>query len=336
MNASYNLKTFSKMSMKFIRKSAGILVVSAIIGASLHAQDRNDVIKAYNEGAKSAQTDPSSAIKAFETVITLSEKVGESSADLKQKAMQVLPGLYIKVAVAAMNEKKPFPEIMKTAKTAVKVAEKYGTQTHKDNASKIMVQAYNTMATTYFGQNDFQNALTSFDSLLMLNPGYINAIYNKALIFIKQNNATAFEQTIDSYLEKVKAANDELKIKQASTMALEYFRSAGSKANQEEKPDEALALLNKAAKYGDDKDLFYYFADVYNKQKNFNSGAEYAKRGLDLETGVAEAKAKFWFQLGLAQSGKGQIADACVSFKNSTYGAFVEASKAERKNLKCQ
>jgi Tfp pilus assembly protein PilF len=322
--------------MKFIRKSAGILVISAIFSSSLHAQDRNDVIKAYNEGAKSAQTDPSAAIKAFENVITLSEKVGESATDLRQKALQILPGLYIKVAVAAMNEKKPVPEIMTTAKNAVKVAEKYGTQTHKDNASKIMVQAYNTMATTYFSQNDFQNALTSFDSVLMLNPDYINAIYNKALIYIKQNNATAFEQTIDSYLEKVKAAKDEQKIKQASTMALEYFRSAGSKAIQAEKPDEALALLNKAAKYGDDKDLFYYFADVYNKQKNFNSGAEYAKRGLDLETGEAEAKAKFWFQLGLAQAGKGLTADACASFKNSIYGAFVEASKAERKNLKCQ
>lgn len=319
-----------------MRKTAGILVVSAIIGTSLHAQDRNDVIKAYNEGAKSAQTDVPAAIKAFEDVITLSDKVGESAADLRQKAVQVLPGLYIKIAVAAMNDKKPVTEIMTTAKTAVKVAEKYGTQTHKDNASKIMVQAYNTMATTYFSQNDFQNALAAFDSLLLINPGYINAIYNKALIYIKQNNATAFEQTIDSYLEKVKAANDEQKVKQASTMALEYFRSAGSKANQAEKPDEALALLNKAAKYGDDKDLFYYFADVYNKQKNFDSGAEYAKRGLDLEAGDAGAKAKFWFQLGIAQAGKGQTAAACASFKNSTYGAFAEASKAERKNLKCE
>jgi hypothetical protein len=31
--------------------------------------------------------------------------------------------------------------------------------------------------------------------------------------------------------------------------------------------------FEKASKYGDDKDLFYYFSDVYNKQKNFNSAA---------------------------------------------------------------
>jgi hypothetical protein len=75
---------------------------------------------------------------------------------------------------------------------------------------------------------------------------------------------------------------------------------------------------------------------VYNKKKNFDSAAEYAKKGLDLETGAAEAKAKYWFQLGLAQAGKGQTTDACASFKNSMFGAFLEGSKAERKNLKCE
>ena len=113
-------------------------------------------------------------------------------------------------------------------------------------------------------------------------------------------------------------------------MALEYFRAAGSQANQADKLDEALVSLNKAAKYGDDKDLFYYFADVYNKQKNFDNGTEYAQKGLALETGAAEAKAKFYFQLALAQAGKGQTADACASFKNAMYGAFADPSKAAK------
>jgi hypothetical protein len=324
------------MRMKLIRKSAGILVLSAIIVTNLHAQTRNDVVTAYNEGAKAAQTDAVTAISAFEKAISLADQVGTEAADLKEKATKVLPGLYIKVAIAAVTDKKPAQEIIKSAKTASAIAEKYGTATHKENAAKLVVQGYNILATNYFSQNDLNNALLAFDSLLAINPGYVNAIYNKALIFIKQNNADAYEQTIDIYIEKLKSVNDTAKIKQASKQALEYFRGAGSKANQSDKSDEALVLLNKAAKYGDDKDLFYYFADVNNKKKNYNSGAEYAKRGLDLETGAAEAKAKFWFQLGLAQAGKGLTADACASFKNSTYGAFAEASKAERKNLKCE
>jgi len=324
------------MNIKVMRKIAGILAISVITGVSLRAQERNDVIAAYNEGAKSMQTDTQAAIKAFENVIILSDKVGENANDLKQKAMQVLPGLYNKAALAALNEKKPAQETIKAAKAAVATAEKYGNATHKSNAGKILVQAYNSLGTGYFTQNDYENALLTFDSLLVINPDYVNAVYNKALIYIKQNNSDSFEQTIDLYLEKLKSGNDTARIKQASTVALEYFRSFGSRANQAENLDEALALLNKAAKYGDDKDLFYFFSDVYNKKENFESGAEYAQKGLDLETGDAEAKAKFYYQLAVAQAGKGQTSDACASFKNAMYGPFADASKAQSKNLKCQ
>lgn len=324
------------MIAELLKKVAGILVVSVVMVTVAMAQDRNAVIQAFNEGAKATQTDVPAAIKAFETTITLADQVGETAADLKQKASAALPGLYVKVVSAAITEKKPAPEIMKAARTAVAVAEKYGTQVQKDNASKILVQAFNVQATGYFTKNDFPNALLTFDSLLAVNPENVNAIYNKALIYVKQNNSDSFEQTIDAYLVKVKAANDEPKSKQASTLALGYFRAAGSKANQAEKLDDALALLTKASKYGDDKDLFYYFSDIYNKQKNFDKGLEYAQRGLDLETGAAEAKAKFYFQLGLAQEGKGLKAEACSSFKNSAFGPFAEPSKIQQKNLKCQ
>jgi tetratricopeptide (TPR) repeat protein len=192
------------------------------------------------------------------------------------------------------------------------------------------------MAAEYFTNNDYENALLAYDSVLLVNPDYLTGIYNKALIYMRQNNVEDFEQTVDQFIEKAKAANDEEKVNQASTLALEYFRAAGSQANQAENLDEALIMFDKAAKYGEDKDLFYFYADVYNKQKNFNSGAEFAQKGLDLETGDAEAKAKFYYQLAVAQAGKGQTANACASFKNALYGPFADAAKAQRTNLKCE
>jgi tetratricopeptide (TPR) repeat protein len=324
------------MDIKVMRKIAGVLFLSFIIGTGLNAQVRNDVIKFYNEGAKAMQTDVSAAIEAFENVIVLSDQVGETTDDLKQKAIQVLTGLYFKVAYNYLNEKKPAPEIIKAAKTAAAAAEKYGNATNKANSEKILVQVYSTIATGYFTSNDYENALLAFDSVLLINPSYLTAIYNKALIYIRQNNNDAFEETIDSFLEKLESGKDDERAKQASTLALEYFRAAGSRANQADNLDEALVLLNKAAKYGNDKDLFYYFADVYNKQGNFDRGAEYAQQGLDLETGDTEAKAKFYYQLAVAQVGKGQTTNACASFKNAMYGAFAEASKAQRTNLKCE
>lgn len=324
------------MDIKRLSKIAWILVIFVLAVTRINAQERNDVIKSYNEGAKAMQTDPKAAIAAFENVITLSDKVGETAADLKQKAVQVLPGLYVKVANAAITEKKPAPEIIKAAKTAAAVAEKYGNTTGKGNAEKLLVQGYYNMGTGFFTQKDYDNALKAFDSVLVINPDYTAAIYNKALIFRSQNNAASFEESIDLFLGKLDTLKEAEKVKQASTLALEYFRASGSQANQANNLDEALGLLNKAAKYGDDKDLFYYFADVFNKQKNFDKGAESAQKGLALETGAAEAKAKFFFQLGLAQAGKGQTADACASFKNAMFGPFAAPSKAERTNLKCQ
>ncbi|MBK7710666.1 MAG: hypothetical protein IPJ37_06790 [Bacteroidales bacterium] len=324
------------MNMKVTGKISGMLIVSFILGANLSAQTRNDVVNAYNEGAKAMQTDPKTAIEAFEKVVVLSDQVGETATDLKQKAVQVLPGLYVKAASGTVSEKKPAPEIIKAAKNAAAAAEKYGSTASKENAMKILVQGYYNMGTDYFTKKDYPNALLAFDSLLVINPGYLNAIYNKALIARSQNNAPAFEENIDLFLEKVKSNNDSVKVKQASKLALEYFRASGSQANQANKLDDAITMLNKAAKYGDDKDLFYFFADVYNKQKNFDSGAEYAQKGLALETGSPEAKAKFYFQLALAQAGKGQNPEACASFKNAMYGPFAEPSKAQRANMKCQ
>lgn len=315
---------------------AGMIVVSALFGVSLSAQDRNEVIAVYNEGAKAMQTDVPAAIAAFEKVITLSDQVGETADDLKQKAVQVLPGLYYKLAATAYNEKKPTEEIIQAAKTAYAMADKYGSAAHKENSNKILVNGYYRMATDFFSANDFDNALLAFDSVLTLNPDHIASIYNKALIYKNQDDAAAFEENIDLFLGKLVPEKDDEKAVTAKGVAIEYFRAAGSKASAANKLDEALGLLNKAAKYGDDKTLFYFFADVYNKQNNFKSGAEYAQKGLDLETGDAEAKAMFYYQLAVAQAGKGETSAACASFRNALYGPFAEAAKAQRTNLKCE
>lgn len=320
-------------SKKFILM---LLLISAFMGAIVKAQDRNDVITVYNEGAKAVKTDVKASIESFEKAIALADQVGETADDLKQKAKQVLPGLYFKIAYNNLNEKKPAQEIIRTAKEAIAAADRYESKANKANAEKVLVQGYNILGGEYFANKEYDSALATFDSLLAVKPDYNNAIFNKSLIYIKQNNPLAVEESIDLFIGKAKSSNDSARVNQASTKALEYFRAAGSQASQADKLDEALSLLDKGSKYGEDKDLCYYYADVYNKKEQFDKGSEFAQKGLALETGDNEAKAKFYFQLGLAQEGKGQKDDACVSFKNALFGPFSDASKAKRTNLKCQ
>jgi len=112
------------MNMKTMRRLALILIVTTIISANLNAQTRSEVIDAYNEGAKTMQTDVNAAIQAFEKVVVLSDKVGETAADLKQKAVQVLPGLYVRLASSTLTDKKPASETIKYAKRAMAAIKK--------------------------------------------------------------------------------------------------------------------------------------------------------------------------------------------------------------------
>jgi tetratricopeptide (TPR) repeat protein len=322
------------MKIRNLAKTAGLLVVLVLSTVTIKAQGRNEVIKAYNEGASVVQTDPQAAIKAFEKVVTLSAQVGDSAADLRQKAVKVLPSLYYNIASDALTAKKPAAEVILAAKKAVAAAEKYENPNTKQNSNLLLIKGYNNLAGEYFSKDDYPNALASFDSVLAINPEYSSTIYNKSLILMKQGNSDEFEKNIDKFITINKA--DEAKVKQASNLALGYFRAAGAKADQANKLDESLASLNKAAKYGDDKDLNYYFAEVYNKQKAYDKGLDAAQKGLALETGAPEAKAKFYFQIALAQEGKGQTAEACASFTNANFGVFAAPSKVKRANLKCK
>ncbi|NMC41335.1 MAG: hypothetical protein GYA43_09230, partial [Bacteroidales bacterium] len=195
-----------------------ILLITIFISSRFlaSAQERNDVIRAYNEGAKTIQTDVPAAIKAFEEAIAIAEKVGEPANDLKEKVKNILPGLYVRVALNSLNDKKPAVETAAAARNALKVAELYGNKTARGNAVKILVQAYNAMTIDYFNNKDYENALKTTDSLLALDPDYLTAINNRALIYRAQGNSVAFEQAIDMLIEKSRAANDTARVKQAS------------------------------------------------------------------------------------------------------------------------
>ncbi len=104
---------------------AGITVVSAVFGVGPGAQDGNEIIAVYNEGAKAMQTDVPVAIAAFEKVVTLSDQVRETANDLKQNTVKALPGLYNTLAAAVYNEKKSAVEIRSAVKLPDAMSGKY-------------------------------------------------------------------------------------------------------------------------------------------------------------------------------------------------------------------
>jgi tetratricopeptide (TPR) repeat protein len=217
------------------------------------------------------------------------------------------------------------------------VAEKYSDPNVKESTQKLLIQAYTNMASNYINTKENPKAIQAFDSVLMINPEHLPSIYNKALMYRGLDDSPKFTETIDLYIGKLQATGDAAKLEQANKVARDYFRIAASKANQANKVTDAVNLLNTASKYGTDKNLCYQYASVYNKQKKFDLAADFAQKGLDLETDTApEAKAKYYYELGTAQAGKGDTAAACETLKNALFGPFLPAAKAQRTNMKCQ
>ncbi len=322
------------MNTVMMKKITGFVAALACI-VSLHAQVYNDAAIAYNKGVATFTTDVDSAIFYFEDCLRICDVLGDTAIGIKMQASQVLPNLYFQKAYNLLTTDKNIDGALKASKKTMEVAKKYDDATTIDKTEKLMIQAYATMGSTYFSNNEPEKAISAFDSVLAINPDHLTALYNKSLTYKKMNNPDKYGEAIDIYLEKLKAAGETAKAEQASRSALEYFRGLASKANRDNKLTEAIELLNTACKYSEDKDVYYYYAAVYNKQKKYADAAINAQKGLDMETGTPEDKAKFYYELGVAQAGKGDTANACNSFKNSMYGTFLEASKGQRTNLKC-
>lgn len=318
--------------MTTLKKLAGFILTACIFTTSINAQSKNEAIEAYNQGVGLMKTDTKGAINSFEKSIQISEQVGDSAADLKDKAIAVLPDLYYQLAYKSYTDKN-IPGAVKASKKTIEVAKKYNNDKSKERAETLLTQLYVLQGSTYFKNNENEKALSAFDSALLVNPGFTKALLNKALIYRKMDNAQLFGETIDKFIEK--SGDDTVQTQQAKKLAVDYYRTSGAKANQAKKVDEALNFLNTAGKYGEDKDVYYQLANIYNKQKKFDEAAENAQKGLDLETGAADAKAKFYYELAVALAGKGETENACANFKNALYGPFLAPSKAQMTNLKC-
>lgn len=322
--------------MTTIKKILGFIVVALLSATYSVAQTQAEARDCYNRGIGLMTTDVIAAISSVDSCITICSTIGDSAANaLKDKASQFICELTYQKMSKQYAADKNVNVALATSKEAIRLSDLYGNIKVKEKTQKYMLQLYTSMGANYFKTKDLANAVKAFDSALVINPNYNKAILNKALAYKGLNDAAKFGEAIDLYITKVKAENDTVQLAAANKQAMDFYRSAGSKANAANKLDDALASLNTALKYGNDEDVYYYLADVYNKQKKYDDALVNAQKGLDMETGAPEAKAKFYWALGTAQLGKGDKAAACGSFKNSMYGPFAEPSKAQIKNNKC-
>ncbi len=320
-----------------IKRIAGVFMLVSAMITGVMAQEKNDAINLFNQGVEQMKANDPKAVETFEKCVAICEQIGDSAADIKSKAIGVIPNLYYKKAFNLLTVDKNIPLAIGASKVTLKVAEKYNDPNVVEDVKRLLVQGYTNMAAGYVGAKENNNAILAFDSVLMINPDHIPSLYNKALMYRGLDDEDKFVESIDLYISKLKEAGDTTKLAQANKVARDYFRIAGGKANQANKLSEALASLNKALKYGTDNNVHYQLASVYNKQGKSELAIENAQKGLSLETtDTPEAKAKYYYEWGSALNKMGKTSEACETLKNAMYGPFLQAAKAQRTNLKCQ
>ncbi len=324
--------------MKKLMRTVIFAVIGIFLCNTLHSQQtytQADAATLYNQSIQIMKTDLSAAIDLVDSCLKICAIVGDSAIEIQTRAEQFLCDLQLRYSSQLYYTDKKINEALISTKKAIQISEKYKNESIKEKSEKLLAQIYTSLGNNYFKEKAFEKAIVAFDSALILNPELYKMALNKALVYKAMNKPTEFGNTIDEYIELAAKKNDTAQVSFAKKQAIDYFRALGSKANSANKLNDAIELLNKALVYGEDKDVYYYLSDVYNKQKKYNEAINAAEKGLALETGNAEAKAKFYYSLGVAQLGKGLKDEACESFKNAMYGQFVQAAKAQRINNKC-
>jgi len=313
----------------------GLLTGAFMLAAvAIQAQTKYEAAATYKNAAELFSTNYIAAIDSFEKCIKICEIVGAEADEVKSGAVKVLPGLYQKKMISLTNDKK-FPEALLASKKTMEVAEKYQDAAVAENVKTAQVNLYTGLGFNLQKAGDNASAVLNFDSALVINPNFTKAIFGKALSYMRTGESPKVIENID--LAMVKAGSDSVTFKQYQKTARDYFKGAGLKSKQAKKATEALDNFNTSLKYGEDKDVYYNIANINNSQKKYDIAILNAQKGLALETGADDAKAKYLYELAAAQAGKGMVSEACGNYKSAMINKQFEAAcKAQLTNLKCK
>lgn len=325
MNAMKNLKT------------AGLLCAALfLLVMSGNAQTKEDVIKAFNEGAASIKTkDYAKVVASFQQVIDLGTKVGAESDSIRKIAESNIANFQLKLALTVNDNKaSTTADILSSFQKAKDLADKYGDTSTSANVAGILPKIYTNMAMTAFKANDLPGALANFDKVIELQPGNTQAYFNKAIIYKKQNLFDPMLQSLTKSIELATKSSDTATVRKAKAILETEYMITAKAAFVKKDYKGALLPLEEALKYNDkDAEAYYMRAFSKNKLKDYDGALEAITKGLQFENPAPEKRARFYYEQGVAYKAKGEKDKALESFKLAKFGTFVLPATAQIKDI---
>lgn len=304
--------------------TAAIIVFTTGFGG-IWAQTVNEVVETYNMGAEAMNDgELESAITYFEETVALVDEVGPDAEEYRFKAESVLPGLHYRLAMDAFKADE-YKNAVEKMKETVEVAETYNDEGIKQKAESYIPQFLYAHGNQFYKAKEWDKAIAKYKQTVELDPEYINAYFRLALIYRNMNDNEKMIEYFDQVIENGPSGNSTVE-KAERVLKAHFLKNAQQAINTN---DFAVAAdnLNNALKYGADEDVYYYLALSYNGMEEWDKAIENALKAVEMSDGSDSEKARFYYELARAYTGKGNTDSACEAYANAAHGKFEEAAK---------
>jgi len=307
-------------------------------GFSVAAQDINQAIEVFNEGNQALQGgNLELALEKYEVANEMASKLGEEGLQIVAAAQKQIPTLYYQLGVQDYRDKNNEKAIAEF-ENAIKYGEQYNDAETVAKAKDIIPKIYNAMGNDFFKENDFEQALANFSKSAELDPNYSRAYWGQGLAYNKMGKNDEMDAAFKKARELATAEGDNALVDRINTTGKRFLQTEGASLLQAQKWNDALKSLNASNDYNaEDAETYYYIALAYNGLSKWEEAAKAAQTGIDLSAdATADNKAKFYFELGNAYKGAGNIEKACGAYSNAKFGRFVDNANYEMTTvLKC-
>lgn len=308
----------------------GILVAS-----SISAQTLTDVINEFNEGVNKVNNQEYDAsLVHFNQVVSLAEAVGDSAAEMKANAENLIPASYYKQAKIFLKRKQydnAIPYLENTITTATLFE---NNEESSKKASNYLLQSYVREGQRNYKNKDYKASLNFYDKALAMNGSIYQAHLGKGMAYKEMDEVDSMLEEFAIAKEGALAKGDTKSIgtinktinKYYNTIIKEEFEAIDSEEPEYEYVIEACESGLNANP--ENARAYYYLASVYNKTAEFDMAIEAAQKGLIIETEAVWISA-LNFELGSAYDKTDKYDMACDVFKKVMEEPFL--SKAEKK-----
>ena len=320
--------------MKKTIKLAAFTIIM-VFSVNSFAQTKDEAVNAYNRAVTLVSSDPQQAVNAMREAAEIASKADDADT-IQQMAEQQIPVLQYNYATALYKDKK-IDEAIEGYIQAHDFAVQYNDNSTAEKTNELLPKLYLSKGINEYKAGQFEEAVKSYTQAIELDSSVARAWLNMGLAYKKLDKAPEMKQAMDKAIEVGTSTNDEKTVEAArKTMGDDLLMSANSSF----KSNNLQATANKleeAISYNDNNpEIFYLYAVTLNKLSKFDEALAQTQKGLSVEQDDAEKKARFYFEMGNAQMGKGDNTAACDSYKKAAVGKLAESANYQIKTvLKC-